>query len=222
MSATYANAADWPITYGQDVTGYDPVILEAAEAAARSSLWGLLGRQFGKLTTVDELHRVYPWVELDHSERLLPSSRIETVGPFINLRYGPLRRVVSLSIDGHGPAAEWRAEMGGVRLLFQPLSERLVTITYRWGANLPGGASAALGELAYEFVRGMTDQTCKLSSRAVSIARQGVTIDMLDAQELLDSGVTGLPLTDSLIRSVNPMRRQFRSRVLSPDSGRLS
>lgn len=87
-------------------------------------------------------------------------------------------------------------------------------------APLWGMAAAAMGEVTVEVLDGMCGKPCKLPSRAVTITRQGVTVELGAPGDLADSGLLGLPLADALIQAVNPFRRPGRSRVYSVDMAR--
>jgi hypothetical protein len=54
----------------------------------------------------------------------------------------------------------------------------------------------------------------------VSVARQGVTTVALDPKTFLDLALTGLPLTDNFIRTVNPGGHRRKPRVISIDGAR--
>lgn len=121
-------------------------------------------------------------------------------------------------------------------------AEPPVVVTYQWGIPLRpaqidtsdpenpvvvrpadplwGLAAAAMGEVANEVLNGMCGRACKLPSRAVTINRQGVTVELGAPGGFLEANLLGLPLADELIRNTNPGRLQDRSRVFSPDLAR--
>ena len=66
---------------------------------------------------------------------------------------------------------------------------------------------------------GLAGDQCRISTRAVTITRKGVTVNLEDASALISMGLTGLPLADAFIRTVNPNGLTRSSRVLSPDIG---
>jgi hypothetical protein len=54
----------------------------------------------------------------------------------------------------------------------------------------------------------------------VTVARQGVTTTAIDPKMFLELGLTGLPLTDNFIRTVNPNGLRRKPRVVSIDGPR--
>lgn len=81
-----------------------------------------------------------------------------------------------------------------------------IVVRYRAGVPPPPGTAVALGELACEAQRALQPSLgeCRLPSRALSVTRQGVTVELADPGAFLTEGLTGLPIVDSWIRSVNP------------------
>lgn len=59
--------------------------------------------------------------------------------------------------------------------------------------------------------------SCRLPKRAVSISRQGVSIDFLDPMEFLDGGRTGLYEVDAWLSAVNPAGLRQPAVVWSPE-----
>lgn len=90
-------------------------------------------------------------------------------------------------------------------------------VTYRKGIPLPKAGQYAAGDLACEILRGISGGACALPARAVSVARQGVDIQLLDPAQYLDAGLTGIPSVDAFIKAVNPGRARSRPRVFNPD-----
>lgn len=90
-------------------------------------------------------------------------------------------------------------------------------ITYKPGETLPLAGRLAAGELACEFAKGCVGQECSLPQQLASLSRNGVEVQVVDPTALLDQGLTGLKNVDLWVRSVNPFRRAFGSRVLTRD-----
>ena len=57
---------------------------------------------------------------------------------------------------------------------------------------------------------------CRIPERVQSVSRQGVSWTMIDPQDFLDKGRTGIYEVDMLIRAVNPSGAKRRVRVFSP------
>lgn len=58
---------------------------------------------------------------------------------------------------------------------------------------------------------------CQLPQRLQSITRQGISMSVLDPQEFLQDGRTGMYMIDLFLTAVNPKSRGQRARVWSPD-----
>lgn len=132
---------------------------------------------------------------------------------------GPIQEVVSITEDGSTiPASGYFVENGStlVRTDGQRWSDCGLEIHYKVGTPVPVGGQVAAGRLATEFAKASCgDNTCELPKRVQTVARQGVTIAMLDAFDDIDKGHTGIWIIDSWIASVT--KPQVQSRVLSPD-----
>lgn len=90
-------------------------------------------------------------------------------------------------------------------------------VTYRWGVPVPPGGQYAAGVYACELLRACAGGPCRLPRRVQQITRDGVTMAFVDPMDFLEQGLTGVPETDTWIRSVNPHRLVGSSRVYSPD-----
>lgn len=97
-----------------------------------------------------------------------------------------------------------------------PDDENTFLVTYERGTAVPLAGQIAAGILACDFVRSCTTG-CKLPGNLASLTRQGVEVQIADPTDELNAGLTGVPQVDQWIRSVNPARLQYRSRVYSPD-----
>jgi hypothetical protein len=96
--------------------------------------------------------------------------------------------------------------------------DNVFEVTYQRGSTVPNALLRAAAMLACEWAKAcLGDDSCRLSNRVTSIARQGITIDMVDPQSLLESGYTGLWEVDTVIRSFNPHRTVERLRVYAPE-----
>lgn len=96
--------------------------------------------------------------------------------------------------------------------------EGAFTVRYRKGVVVPLDGQYAAGDLACEILRGLTGGDCALPARAVSVARQGVDVQLLDPAQYLDGGMTGIPSVDQWVKSTNPGRAYSRPRVFNPDT----
>lgn len=92
-------------------------------------------------------------------------------------------------------------------------------VNYVQGIAPPTELLAVAGTYALEFSRALSPSgstTCRLPSRAKTITRQGITIDMVDPTTLLEKGLTGLPDVDAVVLALNPNRYLAPPRVLVP------
>lgn len=95
--------------------------------------------------------------------------------------------------------------------------DNVFVVTYMRGDPVPNALLRAAATLACEWAKACVGGDCRLSNRVTSLVRQGVTIDMVDPNELLENGLTGLWEVDTVIRAFNPYRLQQRLRVLAPE-----
>lgn len=94
-------------------------------------------------------------------------------------------------------------------------------VTYLSGAEPPQAGRDAARVLANEMLkaRGGFDE-CRLPERVTNVSRQGLSYTILDPQDFLDNGRTGLYEVDLFLKSVNPDRARSRPRVVVPDGPR--
>jgi len=90
-------------------------------------------------------------------------------------------------------------------------------VTYLRGLPVPTALANAYAALACEYAKACLGLPCRLPSRVSSISRQGVTISMVDVNELLRNGLTGLWEVDQVIAALNPNGLKGRTRFWSPD-----
>jgi hypothetical protein len=220
----------WPITWPCSTTDVDPELVTLAQSAAQNLLWAMGGRRHGVCT----------W-----TERYRPSCSCAgcCAGPYhdaagwhnrsgagamccrILLAHRPVREVTAVTIDGDALTADeydvdawaWLRRRGACWPCVGECDDPPVEVTYGAGFALPAGTAMAMGEVACEFIAGFTNKVCKLPSRAVSIARQGVTVQLADPSTFVKSGRLGLPIADAWLAVVNPRGLDRPSRVYSPD-----
>lgn len=94
----------------------------------------------------------------------------------------------------------------------------LFEVTYLRGTPVPNALLRAAAVLACEWAKAcIGSDSCRLSNRVTSIVRQGITIDMVAPEDLLESGRTGLWEVDTVIAAYNPHRTQERLRIYAPE-----
>lgn len=210
----------WPIQWLASVDGKDESVVTTAVAAARNLLWALTGRQYGIATTTGELHRP------SGAGCWTPGQSGECCALVLNRQ--PVARIIEVRIDGTvlDPAnytLRGRSLIRTDECWPSPATgcnDPRVAVDYRWGINVPPEGALALGEVAGEYIAALTGAPCRLPSRAISVTRQQVTVQMADPQQFIEAGLTGLPIADSWIRAVNPHGLPSRhGRIVTPDYG---
>lgn len=164
------------------------------------------------------------------------TSGCRCVGPSEVALPGPVHEIVRVLVDGQEVAStayrirnsRWLIRTDGGQW---PQQQDLTapddgagafTVRYLQGLEVPTAGQLAAGDLAVEFLKARTGGRCKLPDRAISVSRQGVDIQMVDAQVLFEQGLTGIASVDQWIASVNPSKVKSRPRVFSPDSPRVA
>lgn len=98
-----------------------------------------------------------------------------------------------------------------------------VTVRYRYGGNIPAAGKWAAVKLADELVESLDpDGDCKLPARVTSVSRQGVSWTLLDQQDFLSDGRTGIYEVDLFLSTVNPGKAVRPARVFSVDRPRAA
>jgi|SRR5215831_519400 len=91
------------------------------------------------------------------------------------------------------------------------------SVTYLKGTPVPQYLNDAAGILACELAKARVGADCRLPRRVQSVTRNGTTVQMINLQDLLDKGLTGILEVDQAILSANPGGLRQRPRVVSPD-----
>lgn len=92
-----------------------------------------------------------------------------------------------------------------------------VAFRYRHGRPPPIGGRNSVVTLALEYAKAMSGGRCNLPRRVESIAREGVTISMLNSFQMIGEGRTGVYEIDLWLREVNPQGLTALPSVWSPD-----
>ena len=114
------------------------------------------------------------------------------------------------------------------RNVYDPQSRCMteIHVEYTYGSKPPPAIQSAIDAYAKELELAVTNPSeCKLPKRVTSIASQGINMTLLDPQDFLDKGLTGLPAVDSVLRVFNPGRAKARARLFTdrnPPARRLS
>ena len=91
-----------------------------------------------------------------------------------------------------------------------------VEIDYTYGVfELPEVMETAVAALAKEVLAADVGDTCRLPERVTSVNRQGVSWTLIDPQDFLDSGRTGVYEVDLAIKVMNPSGAKARARIFT-------
>lgn len=93
----------------------------------------------------------------------------------------------------------------------------IIRVHYRTANNLPAGADLAAARLAEEYLKAYQGKECSLPERVTSISRQGASWTILDPQDFLQDGLTGIGPIDQWLAQVGLRSRwaQFTDPLLS-------
>lgn len=84
-------------------------------------------------------------------------------------------------------------------------SSNEIHVTYTHGTRPPRAGKSAAIRLANELILWYAgDPQCALPERITSVARQGISYTILDPQDFIKQGRTGIYAVDSFIAAVNP------------------
>lgn len=218
----------WPIIGYTPPVGIDPALLAAAEEAAQAFLNGATGRRFGTCTYTQRF-------QVRETKAGVCTAVLQYGNCCaIRLPNTPIQAVLGVKLDGVLIDPSSYTVLGGSRLgrltgCWPQSADNVpgrIEVTYtagiplRVGSTYYGMAGTAMAEVVAEYVKALNGENCKLPSRFVTVARQGVTTAALDPALFLRLGLTGMPLTDNFIRTVNPGGHRRRPRVLSIDGAR--
>lgn len=96
-----------------------------------------------------------------------------------------------------------------------PPAARDITVDYTYGSPPPPDIQRAINILAEQFAIADTGAACSLPERVTSVNREGVSWTLIDPQDFLDNGRTGIYYVDLVIKAYAGTRA--RSSVMSPE-----
>ena len=144
----------------------------------------------------------------------------------IRLRGKPVRNIIEVEVDGRRLNPTEYVLLDHAVLGFLTAAAccgGCVLVRYRYGANIPSSGKYAAIKLANELVESLDpDGHCKLPERVTSVSRQGVSWTLLDPQDFLADGRTGIYEVDLFLKTHNPAKAVRPARVFSPDRPRAS
>jgi hypothetical protein len=224
----------WSVRFPCDVSEYDASLVAAAVDASQSILWAMTGRRFGVCEQTESYSMpcsspcYVPWAD--------------DFGPGVEYRlgYGDRRKCCALTLSSKPVRSITQVKVFGEVLdpseyyLGRGVLYRLgacfpcdddcdfppIEVTYKYGIDVPVLGELAMGELACELLAGWEGIDCRLPSNAVSVSRQGVTVDLSNPEVLFAQNRIGLPICDQFIYTNNPDKLRGHSTVHSPDIAR--
>lgn len=210
---------------------------EASEAVAAASflLFKFSGRKYSGPQTFTEVYDV----PFDPPLRGRPYSGMSSLVTAPGRPYLPHRREIRLRVRPVWSVNQVR--VGNDQRVIDPSEYELfngssirpsigaswrangpIEVTYTGGAYPPESGKRAARVLANELLksrRGRND--CQLPERVTSVSREGISMTVLDGQEFLDHGRTGIYEVDLFLKAANPSGALNKTRVLSPDLPRV-
>lgn len=155
----------------------------------------LVGRPVSAvLSVVDRAGNAYAWEESDSFRLRIPALEHRGWPPFIYPNY-----------DAQGG----RYPMFGAYGLF-------LRVDYIYGGKPPVDVLNAIDELAGELQAAHDGRDCKLPQRVTQVSREGVSWTVIDPQQFLEGGKTGLYYPD-LVISTYGNKVRARAKVYSPE-----
>jgi len=218
-----------------------PVDLQTDEAATLAALeyasfvmWALSGRMYGPVQTTTETY--------DTRSTLAAGSSIYPV--FLNgnpynisgcmdcpcalcgvfhrtrLRGYPVQSISKVWVNGEllNPSTYVLLDYSVLGLTtISACNAWCITVEYTFGSGVPPGGKNAVVKLASELLLSAAGAQCALPERVTSVTRQGLSFTLLDPQDFLEHGRTGIYEIDLLLKALNPAGALKRPRVFSPD-----
>lgn len=103
-----------------------------------------------------------------------------------------------------------------MRWIVDPVNE--IQVTYTHGTPPPKAGKAAATRLTNEFILWtLGSPDCALPERITSVARQGISFAILDPQDFIGQGRTGIYEVDAFIAASNPDKAQKKAAIFRQD-----
>lgn len=92
-----------------------------------------------------------------------------------------------------------------------------IEVAYTHGSRPPTAGKEAAIRLANEIIFwNAGDSRCSLPERITSVSRQGVSYTIIDSQEFISQGKTGIYSVDSFIAAANPDKQRKKPAIFRP------
>lgn len=210
---------------------------DEALAAASHILWGLSGRKFSGAHNIVEFYDVrhglgwvdrYNYLQSQALLHALPSAVLCSDCGYphhMRLRHQPVQRILSVELNGTlVPPSDYvliNHSTIGFPFSRMACAAMCARVEYIWGVNPPAGGRMATVKLAEQFLFAWDNSDdCKLPQRVTNVTRQGISWTILDPQDFLNDGRTGIYEIDLFLKTVNPDKTRRPARVFSPDIAR--
>lgn len=207
---------------------------DEAIGAASHILWALSGRKYSGTRSTVEYYDARQGLGLNPHLGSVQQQAISQTYPSdyvcldcgfphkMRLRHTPVQRVLSVEVNGTLLTPQQYALIDRSSLGFPfgrlGCAASCVRISYIWGVNPPAGGRAACVRMAEQFLLAWNnDDDCRFPARVTNVTRQGVSWTILDPQDFLNDGRTGLYEVDLFLKAVNPDKARRPARVFSPD-----
>ena len=228
MRITLAGLWITPDDLGDDLAESEYAV-EAVEAASHL-LWSLSGRKFSGLATITERYSVnLPELDLLTLKTLMETTST-TVGltevsrsdrNTIRLKGRPVVSINAIRKVSNGEILDPMSYhlQDHSTIVFRDLLREEVEINYTYGQKPPASGKMAARALAQQFAMlwGGREDECTLPDRVTSVTRLNMNWVLLDNQDFLEEGRTGIYTVDLFLKSVNPDNARNRAKVFSPD-----
>jgi hypothetical protein len=144
---------------------------------------------------------------------------------------GPVQSIVQVTVNGVilTPDVDYRLDdyrklvrLGDVWPLCNDYNRDISqtdtwSVTAVYGEPLPMLGRLAAGQLTTEITKDLLCGSCNLPPGVTNITRQGVSMTLEDAQQLVDTDLFGLRYVDRFIRTYNPHHLMARAQVYDLD-----
>lgn len=230
------DTACWPVDWSADpeaVTA-DPLLRDRAEALAVGTLRHLTGYRVGGCAITVRPHWTQSrgtWLVTTTGVPMHIAPRLESGswknGPVCGgacpqpravILPGPVGRIDSVQVGGVTLDPDVYMMDGAILVRVDggewPVCDETFEVTYLQGAPVDALASYLAGLLAAEYVKAFTGASCLLPAGTTSVARAGVSFEIV--APTLESG-TGIPAIDAWVTTINPYRLTGPTIVSSVD-----
>jgi hypothetical protein len=206
--AAYENPCSEVWVDPSTLSAYDPALAEESAIVATWALWSLTGERFhGNQCWVDDYRTIKGYCNIQLRKfpvgEIVQVSTIDICGDTVSAtgvgdivsnwcsRGGDEVRVCC---NGSGSYGYTGCECG--------TNGRIVRVHYKITNNLPPGADRSVRRLAEEYIKSSLGQNCSLPERVTSVTRQGASWTILDPQDFLQDGITGIGPIDQWLATV--------------------